>query len=190
MDHRYVLYNHRMLTELRGLADTVQARADLMRRTLLNRALTAGGLAEGTNAATIKTANTVTYLADGVFKSKGATDNIAIPAGTTLADGEFCKFLVSLQADGTPVVTQGVPAASAALALLPAVPADEAPISYFQIETSGATYIPGTTDNGAGTVTDTYVDIAWPDSGADSFDALGTLAMPSDTALGEIPKFR
>lgn len=189
MDHRFKLYHHRIATELRGLADTLQARADLIRRTVLYRSLTAGGLAEGTTAATIKTANTVTYLSDGVFKSKGATDNIAIPAGTTLADGEFCKFLVTLQADGTPVVTQGTPAASAALALLPAVPAGETPIGYFQIQTVGATYVPGTTDNGAGTVTDTYVDLAWPDSGDDSYDALGTLSMPSDDARSEIPRF-
>ena len=44
-------------------------------------ALTAGGLAEGTNANTYKTVNTITYVIDGVFKSKGATDNVAFTAG-------------------------------------------------------------------------------------------------------------
>lgn len=167
--------------------DTLQVAIDALNaavaasRTLLdavvnrirNKAYTAAGLAEGTNAATIKIVNTVVYTSDGVFKSKGATDNIAIPAGTTVADGFYCKWLVSLQADGTPVVTQGEQAASAALALLPDTPAGETPIGYFQILTAAATYVPGTTDNGAGTVTDTYGDINDPDSGVGELAALG-----------------
>ena len=47
--------------------------------------LTAAGLAEGTNSATFKTANTLTYTSNGVFKSKAATDNLTFTAGTALA---------------------------------------------------------------------------------------------------------
>lgn len=44
----------------------------------ITQAFAAGGLAEGTNANTIKTANAVPYTIDGVMYSKAATDNIAI----------------------------------------------------------------------------------------------------------------
>ena len=130
----------------------------------------AGGLTEGTNAATVKTANTVTYFNAGVYKTKAATDNIAVPAGTAVGASKFCKFLVTL-ADGTFTITQGNVATTAALAELPAVPALGSPVGYFQIATGGATtYTPGTTDNGAAGVTDTYADITWPDSGESMFD--------------------
>lgn len=129
------------------------------------------GLAEGTDPATIKTANAVDYVNAGVWKNKGATDNIAIPAGTTVPISSFCKFLVCLAADGTPSITQGNIASTAAAALLPEIPAGETPIGYFQIATNAsATYVPGTTDNGAAGITDTYVDQNFPDSGHHGID--------------------
>ena len=45
--------------------------------------LTAAGLAEGTNAATFKTVNTLTFTSNGVFKSKSATDNLTFSSGHT-----------------------------------------------------------------------------------------------------------
>jgi len=47
--------------------------------------LTAAGLAEGTNSATFKTTNTLTFTNNGVFKSKAATDNLTFSTGTALA---------------------------------------------------------------------------------------------------------
>ena len=180
MDHIFAKgYRRAMEKVINWLDDTLVAveanrtRVDLLRRASLDRSYSAGGLAVGTGAATVKTANTVTYVIGGVFKSKAATDNIAIPAGTTVPISNFCKFLVSLPAGGTPTLTQGNLGTSAALALLPACPANEAPVGYMQVATDGATtYVPGTTDDPTAGVTFTYVDTSWVDTGADAMAAL------------------
>lgn len=128
---------------------------------LLNRCFMKGGLTEGTNANTIKTVAAVDFCINGLMYTKGITDNIAITAGSVQAISTFCKYLVSIIADGTVTVTAGNVAATAALALLPDLPASSAPLGYFQIATDGSTtYTPGTTDNGAGGITDTYQDMS------------------------------
>ena len=55
--------------------------------------LSAAGLAEGTNANTWKTANTLVYTSDGVFKSKAATNNVAFSAGhAAVPPSSTCLF--------------------------------------------------------------------------------------------------
>jgi hypothetical protein len=118
-------------------------------------------LAEGTNANTIKTATAVDFCVNGVIYNKAATDNIAVDAGEEQAVSTFCKYLVSIIADGTVAVTKGNDAATAALALVPALPADSAPLGYFQIATDAATtFTAGSTDLGAAGITETFVDLS------------------------------
>jgi len=52
-----------------------------------NIALASGAVAAGTTAGTIKTTATITYVIDGQFYSKSATDNIAF-TGPTAGEGE------------------------------------------------------------------------------------------------------
>lgn len=130
-------------------------------------ALTAGGLAEGTNANTFKTVNTVTFVIDGVFKSKTATDNVAFTAGhSVVAASSSCLFLVCLDAGGNfstaqgkAALTAGVTAGTASLQW-PAAPADVAVVGAIRVDTgSGVTFTPGSTDLGAASITDTYFDL-------------------------------
>lgn len=68
------------------------------------QAFAAGGLAEGTNANTIKTVNAVPYMIDGILYSKAATDNIAINVqGDNLVVPVNYKrqYLVGLDSSGT-----------------------------------------------------------------------------------------
>lgn len=127
---------------------------------LMNRCMGACGLAEGTNAATIKTAAAVDFTIDGKMYTKAITDNIAITAGEVQSADTYRKYLVSIVAAGTVTVTGGVEAATSALALLPDLPADSAPLGYFEIQTVAVTYTPGTTDNSAAGITDTYQDMS------------------------------
>lgn len=69
---------------------------------------TSAGLAEGTNAATFKTANTLTYTANGVFASKGATDNLTFSSGArAVPAASACLFAVWIDAAGNITTTQG-----------------------------------------------------------------------------------
>ena len=70
--------------------------------------LTAAGLAAGTNTGTFKTANTLTFTNNGVFKSKAATDNLAFSTGhTALAANQACLFGVWIDTSGNVTTTQG-----------------------------------------------------------------------------------
>jgi hypothetical protein len=128
---------------------------------LLNRSFTAAGLTIGGTSTKIKIAVALKYCVNGLMYSKAITDNIVITAGAEQPISTFCKYLVSIIADGTVTTTKGNDAATAVLALLPDLPADSAPVGYFQVATSaGGTFIAGTTALDAGQVTDTYQDVS------------------------------
>lgn len=120
------------------------------------------GLVEGTNSATIKVTNAVNYCINGVAGLFAATDNLAMTACAVQPISTYCKYLISTALDGTTVTTtKGNHAATAALALLPELPASHAPLGYFQILTDGSTtFTSGTTDLGASGLTETYVDLS------------------------------
>lgn len=127
---------------------------------LLNRSTGLAGLIIGGTTTKIKTATALPFTINGLAYSKGATDNITIDAGAEQPISTFCKYLVSVIADGTVAVTKGNDAATAVLALLPDMPAISAPIGYFQVATNGSTtFTAGTTALDAGGITDTYVDL-------------------------------
>lgn len=129
---------------------------------LLNRCFGKAGLIEGTNANTLKTATTVAYSINGVAGSFAATDNLAMTACAVQPVSTYCKYLVSTLIGGSTVTTtKGNNAATAALALVPELPANSAPLGYFQILTDATTtFTSGTTDLGAAGITETYVDLS------------------------------
>lgn len=148
--------------------------------------LGAAGLAEGTNANTIQTGNTVAYTIDGRFYSKSATDNIAISyTGATVyqaaaggiqavnggftggVNGSTRLYLVCLNSAGAVSIVPGKIVDSAALAAgevsldFPSAPKGVCPIGAIKVAlTAGTTFTPGSTDLGAAGVTDTYYDLA------------------------------
>jgi hypothetical protein len=71
----------------------------------LNAALTAAGVTTATTPAKAKTVNTLTYLSNGAFKSKGATDNFFVlgTAGqspTVVPVASFQKYLLCIDPTG------------------------------------------------------------------------------------------
>lgn len=122
-------------------------------------ALSSAGLAEGTNANTFQIANTVTYLSDGVFKSKSATDNLAFSSGhTALPASSLCLFGVWLDASGNVTTNQGpIVTSDLTRAPVPKIEPEKTLIGLIKVETSSSgAFTPGSTDLGAAGVTDTY----------------------------------
>ncbi len=75
---------------------------------LRNISLASAALAEGTNDHTIKTVtNPVTYMVDGKFCSKDATDNIAPTVCAVQAVSKRCRYLISIDSGGNVAVTKG-----------------------------------------------------------------------------------
>jgi len=122
--------------------------------------LTAAGLAEGTNSATFKTVNTLAYTTNGVFKSKGATDNLTFSTGTALAASQACLFAVWIDASGTVTTTQGPIVAAGDPCPVPSqTTAGTILVGLIKVTTdSSTTFTPGTTDLGASGITDAYSD--------------------------------
>lgn len=131
-------------------------------------ALTAGGLAEGTNANTYQTANTITYVTDGVFRSKGATNNVAFSAGhATVPVSSSCLYLVCLDSGGnfSTVAGRAVPTADVTAGFRalewPAPPVgDIAVVGAIRVDTNAsATFTPGSVDLSASGITDVFYDL-------------------------------
>lgn len=122
--------------------------------------LTAAGLAEGTNANTFKTANTLTFTNNGVFKSKSATDNLAFSTGTALAASQACLFAVWISSGGTITTTQGPIVAAGDPCPVPTAAASNLTlVGLIKVTTSSAvTFTPGSTDLSATGITGAYYD--------------------------------
>ena len=122
--------------------------------------LTAAGLAEGTNSATFKTVNTLTFTSNGVFKSYAATDNLTFTAGTALAASQACLFAVWITGAGAVSTTQGPIVAAGDPCPVPGqVTAGTTLVGLIKVTTSSsATFTPGSTDLGATGITDVFSD--------------------------------
>jgi hypothetical protein len=138
----------------------------------MNRALTACGAIVATATTDAKTVATCAYLSNGVFKSKGATDNFwvfttahTIPANPLSAQEQVYGLCIKAS-DGSAVITLGGIATGAGKAPLPERPAAGI-VQVAQVRVSvaaGATpatdFVGGTTDVAtAGGFTVTYSDI-------------------------------
>lgn len=124
-----------------------------------NRCLSAGGAAIGTTTTKVKSANTITYTVDGVFKSKAGTDDLWTLSGGVVPVSSYQKYLLCLDGSGTASVVQGVPASTAAGVVLPAPPQGKTIVGIVTVQTDAThTFTPGTTGlDGAG-ITDSYAD--------------------------------
>ena len=122
--------------------------------------LTAAGLAEGTNANTFKTVNTLAFTNNGVFKSLAATDNLTFSTGTALANSQACLFAVWINASGTVTTTQGPIVASGDPCPVPTqATANTTLVGLIKVTTSSsATFTPGSTDLSATGITDVFYD--------------------------------
>lgn len=133
-----------------------------------NYALTAAGLAEGTDANTFKTTYATTACIDGRAVYKAATDSIAFAAHTgtsitALAAKQTCAFFFMLSAAGAITVIQSAIVPSTAGTSYQAGawewPEREgfACIGALVVRTDGsATFTAGSTDLGASDVVDTF----------------------------------
>jgi hypothetical protein len=125
-------------------------------------ALTAGGLTYGYSVNTkLKTANTVTFVSNGILKSY-TTAEVAFTAGhTSLAANQSCLFALWLTAGGVASTTQGpIVAAGDPCPVPPQATANTTLIGLLKISSTVA-FVPNTTAlNGVSGVTYTFYDTA------------------------------
>ena len=125
------------------------------------------GLAEGTNAATLKTTNALNFCLKGIAYAKAATDNIAMTALDQQADLTSCLYTVGINASGTVKVFKGVEQLTTEVdkgdvpLYWPRVDSGYVAIGGFRIVLDGGTFTSGTTDLSGTGVTDTYYDFAF-----------------------------
>lgn len=131
--------------------------------------LSKAGLAEGTNANTIKTAAPngagIDFCIGGVLYHLADGDNIAMTACVAQPVLTTCLYTVSVNAALAVTVTKGTEVLTAALGdgntaiSWPSAPAANCVIGGFKVVlASAATFTSGTTDLSAANVTATYFD--------------------------------
>jgi hypothetical protein len=125
------------------------------------------GLDEGTNANTVKTAAPngagTDFSIDGIAYHKADTDNIAMNALPAQAADTQCLYLVQLDSGGALTIKKGDEKLTTEVAQgqrlqFPLPDDNKCPIGGFKIVTVAVTFTSGTTDLGAGGITDTFYD--------------------------------
>lgn len=135
-----------------------------------NITINSGAVAAGTNAGSVKTTATVNYTINGIFRSKAATDNIALPApsaASTYTAGEFksipvgMKALFALFINAAGTFSFGQSALVSGDDPAPVIPqkSDCAVVAVFTVKATSAIFIPGTTALGTGN-TATYYNVS------------------------------
>jgi hypothetical protein len=128
---------------------------------LLNFNSSNGGIAIGSTASKVKTANSVDYTIDGKYYTKAGTDDFWTLSGSVIPVSSFCKFALCIDAAGAASAVQGVVASTSAAALVPDPTANTCCLGYVEVATNGSTtFDPGTTLLSAAGITDVYVNIA------------------------------
>ncbi len=142
----------------------------------LSQILTAPGVITATVTSQVKTANTLTYLINGIFKSKGATDNFwtlgVAGSATVVAASMFQKYVLLIDDAGAATVQEGTAGQTAATVtwtnvanlgpyspILTMMGPNKAIAGVLTVATAAATtFTPGTTLLGAAGITATYID--------------------------------
>lgn len=125
--------------------------------------LSTPGLAEGTNANTIKTTVLANYNIGGRLYSKAITDNIAMNALAQQAALKDCMYLVLIDSAGAVSLVKGAEVANGAGAYLPSNPSPltKAVIGAIKVATAAATtFTSGSTDLSAAGITATYYNLS------------------------------
>lgn len=155
-------------------AQLMQNRA-YMNRWLAATLATAPELVIGTgSAAKVKLTNATDIILKGVPQTQIAASVEATLSGTTLAALEQCKFLIYITAGAIAALQGPIVASTADEPDLPALPADSVCLGYALVVNVTNPFIPGTTELGAAGVTDTFVDLMWPDSGPTALAEVGS----------------
>lgn len=143
---------------------------------LLNRALTAAGVARGTTAQKVKTVNALTYNINGTFFSKAATDDFWTLSGTTVPALSWQKYALLIDGTGAASIQEAA-ASNISVAAVgwrtagfnnspwhPIIAmlnggTGKAVVAVLTIQTAAATtFIPGTTALNAAGITATFAD--------------------------------
>ena len=132
---------------------------------MLNHTLTAPGLVIGSSdPAKVKIANTVSYVINGIFKSKTTAEVAFTATSYDIAPHaslvKEAMFTLSLKADLSAVLTKGAIAVGAGNAIQPAAPAGQCVIGAVRVAVNaGATMFDASSDAlNAGHLTVTYYD--------------------------------
>ena len=137
------------------------------------RLMTLPGLAEATTVAGQIKHNLLEAFVDGIGVSVAAATDKAWGAGlSNVGDGKKALFLLTLTAAGaiSGARSEAVDNADAD-PVLPSVPAGETPFGTIKIvNTSGADFVPGTTDLSAAGIAATFADVSWPTTGDDALE--------------------
>lgn len=141
---------------------TFKTAVDDTKEEMTNLCLSSAGLAIGVGSKKeVLIANTVTYLIDGVFKSKTTAEKAFTATTHDIADGSERVYVYSLDGSGNVTVTAGTAAVGQGNATIPDGPAGECVIGHLRLFANGAIFDATSDDLDAAHLTDTYTNVAF-----------------------------
>jgi len=173
-----------LCNELRTDHGTFKTAVDNQKTAMKNMALSSGGIGIATTTTKVKTSNTITYIINGEFKSKSASDPCWDLTGFNCSNGKYNKCLLYLDADGNASIGAGIEADAADDVVLPSLPSDKAVVGMVQVHPTGTgDFTGGTTDLDDATVVPnaTYYNLAFhPDQIGDAPASISASAVTYD----------
>lgn len=121
-----------------------------------------------TDTANIEVNNSFNYVVDGVIYSSASTADVTFSTTAAQAGSTYCKYLVSVDADGVYTITKGLEKSYTGLTKIPALPDGGCPVGYILIATSTNSFTGGTSKLSSANVTDTYYDLVYLTGGSSS----------------------
>jgi hypothetical protein len=171
------------------VVDDLKTLVNALRSQIFNRALGAAGLAIGGTTTKYKHANQIHFCEAGVLKLSATTADHTFTGTEVITQNLWGIFLISLAGTtwkSTPAgATMAYATEAAAIAAMPAVPANEAVIGYITIRArSTANFTAGTTtltaDNGSGN----SQTVNYYDGGLDDMQSVAAVSSSSPASLG------
>ena len=171
-----------LIEEMHDDHGTLKSGIDSMKTALKNMCLSDVGAAIGTTKTKAKSVSTATFLVNGEFKSKAATDDFWTLTGFDCTNGNYNKCLLCIDASGNAQIAAGTEAGTGAGVTLPSIPASYGVVAMLQVNPTGTgDFTGGTTELDDGTVVPNaaFTDLAFhPDTFGATPDSL-TASKPS-----------
>ena len=170
----------KFLENIVTIVNELKSDFNILRDNFLNKTTTSGIMSFGSGESSGKTTSTANYAIGGKLYTFSASSNIRFIPQTAQSTPTYCYYLFSLNSSGVLTTTKGTEGSSTPSLVMPAVPANTAPIAAVLIYASSTAFQLGVSSTSTAVITTpTWYQLVGPISGT----SFSTAISASDLAL-------
>ena len=170
----------KFLENIVTIVNELKSDFNILRDNFLNKTTTSGTMSFGSGESSGRTTTTVNYAIGGKLYTFSASSDIEFVPQTAQSTPTYCYYLFSLNSSGVLTTTKGTEGSSTPSLVMPAVPANTAPIAAVLIYASSTAFQLGVSNTSTAVITTpTWYQLVGPISGT----SFSTAISASDLAL-------